>query len=323
MKNSLKEHIADIVLKHLPGQHNQKRHGWRYTGGLSSVRRGMRSGISSDFDQTTTQAERDEYRARIERSGNKPAGWAGKLERGTRPKPEYGVKPAPKPKAPKPTTKYKKARFTNPMSFVKELVEISNNRKNTKDDYLYAIYKKQGFDRKPLVVKKDELDKMAGDELYRGVGNVQKARSYMRGEYFVGNGIYGNGTYAAKNSIRDAHDYNDHVLKMKFDKNTNFGSQSQIYREQRSFLDKLEKKMSPMRKKIDSYTWTERSHPKEVEKYRGLEILYRAASDVGRFAAMKGYDAYQTDWSSYVVILNRTATVVQNTFERPDGSWKQ
>lgn len=76
----IKSGIRAISLKHLPGQHNQKRHGWRY-GNLDAIRRSMRR---------AELEERDVYRTRVEQSGNKPAGWAGKLERGTRPKPTYG-----------------------------------------------------------------------------------------------------------------------------------------------------------------------------------------------------------------------------------------
>lgn len=49
------ETIFLVAIKHLAGQHNQKRHGWRY-GGLSQARRSMRS--------TPEETERDVYRKR-------------------------------------------------------------------------------------------------------------------------------------------------------------------------------------------------------------------------------------------------------------------
>lgn len=51
--------------KHLEGQHNQKRHGWRY-GSLTVTRRAMRSGVSEDYQgKTTPEAERDAYRKKV------------------------------------------------------------------------------------------------------------------------------------------------------------------------------------------------------------------------------------------------------------------
>lgn len=50
--------------KHLKGQHNQKRHGWRF-GDLAKVRRGLRAGVSTDFEgMTTPEDERLAYRKR-------------------------------------------------------------------------------------------------------------------------------------------------------------------------------------------------------------------------------------------------------------------
>ena len=52
----------EVSEKHLSGQHNQKRHGWRGSS-VDSARRAMRSGVSSDFEgKTTPAAERDAAR---------------------------------------------------------------------------------------------------------------------------------------------------------------------------------------------------------------------------------------------------------------------
>lgn len=61
---TVKERVIAATLKHLQGQHNQKRHGWRY-GNLEATRRAMRAGVSSDYlDKTTPEAERASYRKR-------------------------------------------------------------------------------------------------------------------------------------------------------------------------------------------------------------------------------------------------------------------
>lgn len=72
-------------LKHLPGQHNQKRHGWRY-GGLQQARRSMRS--------TPEAGERDVYRKR--------AGMPGLSEIQATKKPYIAPKKVSSPKTKKP-----------------------------------------------------------------------------------------------------------------------------------------------------------------------------------------------------------------------------
>jgi hypothetical protein len=54
--SDLHDEIVAIVYKHLPGKHSQKRHGWRYGGGVASARRSMRG--------EKDPKERAEYRKR-------------------------------------------------------------------------------------------------------------------------------------------------------------------------------------------------------------------------------------------------------------------
>lgn len=76
----------ELALKHAPGQHNQKRHGWRY-GNLDVARQAMRAGISEDYrGKTTPEAERAGYRKRAGLPEPK------KIER----KPEVAPKAQPK-----------------------------------------------------------------------------------------------------------------------------------------------------------------------------------------------------------------------------------
>jgi len=90
-KRSKKELIA--ALKHMGGQHNQKRHGWRFSSGLDSARRAMRAGVSDDVKgKIKPEDERDAYRKKIGMSeikrstqsiggavASKPKGTGGKV----------------------------------------------------------------------------------------------------------------------------------------------------------------------------------------------------------------------------------------------------
>jgi hypothetical protein len=75
--SDLHDEIVAIVYKHLPGKHSQKRHGWRYGGGVASARQSMRG----EKDPT----ERAEYRKRagmsepkkVERKPEKSSGIMG------------------------------------------------------------------------------------------------------------------------------------------------------------------------------------------------------------------------------------------------------
>jgi len=63
---ALKEWVDENTTeKHLSGEHNQKRHGWRFSG-LGAARRAMRSGVSEDVQgKVTPESERDAYRKRV------------------------------------------------------------------------------------------------------------------------------------------------------------------------------------------------------------------------------------------------------------------
>lgn len=166
------------------------------------------------------------------------------------------------------------------------------------DETLHAIVTKQGFHGKPKVVDKAEMDSLVKDhghtEVHRGV-NAHGGRQahelheqFRTGDYYAGYGIYGNGTYTARNrSVATA--YSDHSK----------GSM-------------LRAGLRP-EAKIIHYNDLQIEHNSFMYKVKGGTIQETVFSDVGRYAAARGYDAIQvmSGMSSYFVILNRTALIVQ------------
>jgi hypothetical protein len=72
------------------------------------------------------------------------------------------------------------------------------------DAVLKTLYRESGFDQLPEVVSKADMDKLSDDGavmMARGVGRAGAtsaatlAEQFRSGDYFTGNGIYGNGTY--------------------------------------------------------------------------------------------------------------------------------
>jgi hypothetical protein len=167
---------------------------------------------------------------------------------------------------------------------------------------LSVIGQQQGFDGKPRVVSKAELDRLVEEghpEIFRGV----KRREYppksaaeiheeMRsGHAFYGNGAFGNGYYWGDEKVGKA--YSDKapgsVARAVISPDAKIVDSSKLRVEHEAFLDGLAGK------------------PDEAE----MRDVYE---DLGRYAASRGYDAVRVDeWSGepFYNVLNRTALVVE------------
>lgn len=162
------------------------------------------------------------------------------------------------------------------------------------DRKLSAIQEEQGFNGKPQIVSRDEFDRAvaAGEvtELHRGIlgeNAGQYAEEYRSGPHWPGMGAYGSGTYAANDS---------------------------------SYLDEF---TPDARLRIalrpDARVITLSNLRGEHGKHKPSSDAERSVTkDLGRFAALKGYDAVDVDQaaissfdSPQVLILNRTAVIVQ------------
>jgi hypothetical protein len=176
----------------------------------------------------------------------------------------------------------------------------------SQDDNLAVIMEAQGFHSKPKVVDKDGMDEIIRDggiEVYRGVrggslqGTVDMVQSYATGDHFVGQGIYGNGTYTAEDysfAKGYANQYANGVMRIALHKDAKVID----YPAAKAATDALS-----------------RSKAKKTVADRAV-----VADNVGRWAALNGYDAIRVNVQAenyggvghFFVILNRGAVAVQN-----------
>lgn len=178
------------------------------------------------------------------------------------------------------------------------------------DNWLHKIAEKQGFSDTPTLLDATEFDKIEGRLIYRGMTEEKYAVQFKDGDYFGGSGVYGNGTYFAEKRAE--------ALGYAYEKEAQM----------------ITAKMPKDFKVIDFYDiGTELSEYKKVKgldfEYNSLNELYkskqltadeakmwmkhnRVTSDIGRFAAMRGYDAIKMfNEDSYFVVLNRSKLIVR------------
>lgn len=209
------------------------------------------------------------------------------------------------------------------------------------DEWLGAIRKTQGFDGKPKVVSRQEMDEAVRDgstQLFRAIkdrpGNTkttaQLAEDYRTGELFHGTGVYGSGTYMSperetaliygeeKTMLRIALRRDARVISiadlLKLRPRTGItATAAKLADERQAELNRVDPKDTAAIKAI-------------VDKYEALTARQgsrsRVAGDIGRVGALLGYDAIYVprnyrgpgskgDDQTEYVILNRTATIVE------------
>lgn len=171
------------------------------------------------------------------------------------------------------------------------------------DRGLAVIGAEQGFDGKPRIVPKAELEKLIKDghpEIFRGVKKTKdgsKTAAQVHEEMRTGNahyglGIYGNGYYWGGED--HASDFADEtpgsMARGVLDTNAKVVPfWGQLYPEHQAFMESL------------------KGRPDEAE-------MRDAYEDVGRYAAARGYDAIFVDADkgpTWYNVLNRTAMVME------------
>ena len=195
-------------------------------------------------------------------------------------------------------------------------------------DPLKYITARQGYGGKPKIVSKKEYDALGSDEMWRGVEGSRTVSAKERidalktGEFFLGRGIYGNGTYAAmarggpvkvqdaKNIARDYAEYDmSGVTSFKLTPDAKTITYDKITRQMEIDYDELMKKSRranlPL---VGDESWAVGS-----PKYQALK---RILMDEGHYAAFRGYDAIIKEFdrsthADYLVLLNRTAMVFE------------
>ena len=165
------------------------------------------------------------------------------------------------------------------------------------DVELSLILEQQGFNALPKLVTSEEaqsLESSGWTRLYRGVASGEPERtamfieSFEKGDFYAGYGIFGNGTYTS--TVRQtAMDYSG-------------GRESGV----------MELLLNPKARVID-YNDLENLRA-EFNKARHNDSMDYLQSDLGRFAAMSGYDAirvrsagFDVAGEDYLVILNRSS----------------
>lgn len=174
------------------------------------------------------------------------------------------------------------------------------------DSTLESLAKESGFSELPKVVDEDELDRIIAEghrEIWRGVNQEKKGEfteSFRSGEYFAGEGVYGNGIYTAtgEDAKRLAALYSPGeygaVMRMAIDKDAKVIS----YGELKTLMDNEIKKI-----KLDL----------DNEKaFFESKVTRDILSDPGRFAAINGYDAIEVEGQGQFIVLNRKALYIQN-----------
>jgi hypothetical protein len=201
-----------------------------------------------------------------------------------------------------------------------ELIRLQRQRDFIKLD---EIYKAQGYDEKPVIVatrgdlaRRDDIMKRADGEpliLYRGV-TEQKFADQFRGLgseggiHYPGEGIYGNGTYAA--ATPSGGGKNDRVAQHTA--RSYAGSAEGNEQRVTAFAfrnDAVVKTFegATQSERFDNYAEWQRGIMQEATKRIGAPVY-----DTGHAAAIMGVHAYQVPQGyeeDYFVILNRGATI--------------
>ncbi len=187
------------------------------------------------------------------------------------------------------------------------------------DPGLGEIYRLQGYDRLPALADSHGVDAVVaagGREFFRGVTDPRFVEEFKSGPYFPGLAaegiISGNGTYVT--TMREvAQHYADGnpagVIRMALRPDARITHSRSLYAEHSTWVSQL----SAERQRLEAVDQT----PDVVARLQKLSDAWWVNSDLGRFAAARGYDAYETNGGylgyddQYWVVLNRSALVVE------------
>jgi hypothetical protein len=210
-----------------------------------------------------------------------------------------------------PVNKMTPEEFDNKLG---QMYQDRNSYVGSGDPTGYAVQKATGYDAKPIVGNKSQIDSLIDKgwiQSYRGVmgvGNVtanEIYRGFRQGELYPGRGIFGNGTYSAVDKLVSQRDYAGGVANI----NNGTGAVWRMAISPDARIIKYSEldKMTPTPSRPD-ITGPESMVEQGVYYDRG----YRAIRE--------GYDiihveASDNNNSDYYVILNRGVVAVQNTLE--------
>ena len=204
------------------------------------------------------------------------------------------------------------------------------------DIVLQDMAKEVGFDKKPTLLSKEEMDayiQQGNRELLRGIaGREGKAEAYVEqfktGEYFAGKGVYGNGIYTAygEDGFEVAKQFaggvEKNVLRMALKKDAKIILHDALIEMQKLEFTALQEEERALRRKARREAdriYDETGDDDKVEeflkeaakKWEEMERYRQVLADPGRYALYKGYDAIDIPSSRFMVVLNRGKVFVQ------------
>ena len=202
------------------------------------------------------------------------------------------------------------------------------------DIVLQDMAKEVGFDKKPTLLSKEEMDayiQQGNRELFRGIAG-REAETYVEqfktGEYFAGKGVYGNGIYTAygEDGIEVAKQFaggvEKNVLRISLKKDAKIISYDALIEMQKLEFTALQEEERALRRKARREAdriYDETGDDDKVEeflkeaakKWEEMEKYRRVLADPGRYALYKGYDAIDIPSSKFMLVLNRGKVFVQ------------
>ncbi|WP_433491184.1 hypothetical protein [Nocardia grenadensis] len=194
------------------------------------------------------------------------------------------------------------------------------------DPALRQILARQGFDGAPLLVSSEGMRRAidAGwTEMFRGVKETRYAQEFKTGglhpgkdETGRGNGIWAWGR-APSSSEYGSSEFQESPGELRewAEDYTTGGSTPGSVIHMAMHPDALTTDLSSLtvkqRDELSSIDAALRKEPAESARRTELEARAYVLSDVGRFAAARGYDGYWINGTPAWVILNRTALVVE------------
>jgi hypothetical protein len=192
------------------------------------------------------------------------------------------------------------------------------------DVILKSIQEEQGYNGLPKVVDKETLDGMVSRgevlEMHRGFGTSEQVEQFRSGELFTGQGGYGNGTYTAygEKGLDTARFYSGASPREEGILRMGLRSDAKVieYKDLRDMISKgtglNEENQAGKLGKITKDLYDMHDTPGISKESRlGAGMMHTSLMEPGRAAAILGYDVIRSTQDKFMVILNRTALVVQ------------
>ena len=173
------------------------------------------------------------------------------------------------------------------------------------------LLKDKGYDNKPSILSSKEFDDLSDNEyikLYRGVVDnetitaKQINEQFINGELYIGNGLFGNGTYTAENKfvgMSYAKDKAENVLEMAISKNAKIVNVKEL---------KDDLWISDGKSTV---SWSIRDYTKTLDLDNNQQMfLSDLLKDETFVAVNKGYDVIKIDVEDWLKILSDRDAVI-------------